>query len=390
MSGSTTNFDHINRDLLRQEHRSKWGKYDADVLPLWVADLDFPVAPPVARAIQDAVSSGYHMYPLASMYDQVNQAFADRCKKMLGQVVDPSLVLQVSELVQAMHTATFAFTEPGDGVLILTPIYPPFLGVPEQLDRRLVEHRMEVRNGTYTFDIEALRSLVEKERPKVFLLCNPHNPLGRAFSEVELRKLGDLAIEFDMVVIADEVHSELVFAPNKHVAFTMLGPEIAARTITISSASKSFSLASIRCAFMAFGSQVLKDSFHAKVSLGMLGKVPAIGLIGTLTAWEQGDEWFASCFAYLSANRTYVADRIAAIENISYINVEATYLAWLDLRAVGVPGVAAEHLLEFGRVALNEGPSFGTELEGYARLNFATSREILTEALDRIEAWAAR
>lgn len=122
----------------------------------------------------------------------------------------------------------------------------------------------------------------------------------------------------------------------------------------------------------------------------MLGKVPAVGLIGTLTAWQHGDEWFASCFEYISANRTYLAERLSSIKNISYISVEATYLAWLDLRAVGVPGVAAEHLLECGRVALNEGPTFGVELEGYARLNFATSREILTEALDRIEAWASK
>ena len=216
---SPYDMDDVDEMSLRASPSSKWNRYDADVLPAWVADMDFRVAAPIDSAIRSVADSGLHLYPKWSVYEDVALAYAERSRSRWGVEVDPGLVFKVSEIVQAMHTATLAFSEPGDGVLILTPIYPPFLAVPLDQRRVMVEHRMIARDRTYTFDFEMLRAQVEATRPKVFLLCNPHNPVGRVFSHAELRALSELVVEFDMVCVADEIHSDLVFAPNRHIAF---------------------------------------------------------------------------------------------------------------------------------------------------------------------------
>ena len=392
---SAYDFDHVDEAALRGSLSSKWNRHDPDVLPAWVADMDFRVAPAIDAAVRSIADSGLHLYPRWSTYEDVKLAYAERSRNRWGVEVDPSLVLTVSEVVQAMQAATLAFSDPGDGVLILTPIYPPFLAVPRDQRRPLVEHQMVERDGTYTFDHEVLRAQVEAARPKVFLLCNPHNPVGRVFTHAELGALRDLVVEFDMICVADEIHSDLVFEPHRHISFASLGPDVAARTITLTSASKAFNLAGLRCAVMGFGSASLKERFEAVIPEAVLGKPSAMGMVATVAAWRESDDWLDACLAHLDGNRRYLLGEVARrLPMVGCPEPEGTYLAWLDFgRVVGVVGASAdsvgERLRDEGRVALNEGQTFGAGLEAYARLNFATSRPILGRVLDRIEAWVA-
>jgi cysteine-S-conjugate beta-lyase len=379
---------------LRETISLKWGKHDPDVLPLWVADMDFPVASPIAAALESYVNKGFYGYPLHSYYDDLANAYCGWAARHYDVKIDPELVCSLTEVVQGMHALVHVFTELEDAVLLLTPIYPPFLKVLTEQQRRLVEYRMTVVDGRWSFDLLELRDLVARERPKMLMLCHPHNPLGRVFSADELAEIAVLCEEFDVLVVSDEIHADLVFAPHTHVPFASVGGA-AARTVTITAASKSFNLAGLRCAVMAFGSVALKEHFDKKFSSHILGVPSVAGILASITAWTEGDEWMADCLHYLDGNRRYAYERLLPLGLVSADRapiIEATYLQWLDFSSV-LPETeenVALKLIQQAQVALNEGPTFGTGLERNARLNLATSRSVLTEALNRLETWTAR
>jgi cysteine-S-conjugate beta-lyase len=372
----------------------KWRKHAPEVVPMWVADMDFAVAGPIAKTLESYVHKGFYGYPLHSYDRDVANSYCGWAKRHYGFEVDPELVRSLTEVVQGMHALVHVFTEPGDSVLLLTPIYPPFLGVLQDQHRRLVEYRMDVVDGRWSLDLEALLVLVERERPKMFMLCNPHNPLGRVFSAEELAGIATICEEFDALVVSDEIHADLVFAPYVHIPFASVsGASMPA--ITITAASKSFNLAGLRCAVMAFGSAALKDRFDRVFSSHILGKPSVAGMLATITAWTEGDAWLADCLQYLDGNRLYAYERLAALDLVGPDRapiIEATYLQWLDFSKV-VPETEeniAVLLCEQAKIALNEGPTFGTGLGRNARLNLATTRSNLAEALNRIETWTAK
>jgi cysteine-S-conjugate beta-lyase len=376
---------------LRESISLKWGKHAPDVLPLWVADMDFPVAPPIAAALDSYVSKGFFGYPLHSYYDDLANSYCAWAKRHYGVIVDPDLVCSLTEVVQGMHALVHVFTEPQDAVLLLTPIYPPFLNVLVEQQRRLVEYRMTVVDGRWSLDLSELRDLVARERPRMFILCHPHNPVGRVFSADELAGIVAICEEFDVLVVSDEIHADLVFAPRSHLPFASIAGA-SARTITITAASKSFNLAGLRCAVMAFGSPALKEHFDQRFSSDILGVPSVAGMLATITAWTVGDDWMAACLSHLDDNRRYAYERLLPLGLVSGDRapmIEATYLQWLDFSSV-VPESeenVALRLVQEARVALNEGPTFGTGLERNARLNLGTSRSILAEAINRIETW---
>jgi cysteine-S-conjugate beta-lyase len=261
---------------------------------------------------------------------------------------------------------------------------------------------MSVVDGRWHLDLDQLRKVIMRERPKMLMLCHPHNPTGRAFSLDELTAIASLCAEFDVLVVSDEIHADLLYQPLAHIPFASLSPEAAARTITITAASKSFNLAGLRCAVMAFGSLALRERFDRVFSSHILGVPSVMGMLASMVAWGEGVQWLDDCVTYLDGNRRYTFDRMLALGLAGSERApmsEATYLQWLDFS--GVPGVkallAADAdlnvsilLREQGKVALNEGPTFGTGLAQCARLNFGTSRSVLTEACNRIESWVSR
>lgn len=390
-------FAEVDIDRLRASRSIKWTKHPPDVIPAFIADMDFAPPPAISAALAEWLTDGFLGYPGWEYHRRVQVVASSYLHRRHAMVDDPSRLLLQTDVVQGMHAAMQVWSEPGDSILVLTPIYPPFLGVIGEQGRRLLEYRMTGQDGRYGFDVDALRSLVAEHRPPMLLLCNPHNPVGRVFTVDELTALAALAVEFDMVVVADEIHSELVLPGHRHVAFETLSEEARARTVTITSASKACNLAGLRTAMLVFGSMALRQKFDARFSSHLLGVVSVPGMVAMETAWSDPsvEDWQAACVRALAERANQFRAGISAgAPELQLVPLEGTYLAWVDFSAVvrsyGAGESVATHLLTEARVALSEGPSFGAGLEKFGRVNLATSPALVDEIVARIVGWVDR
>lgn len=370
-------------DRLRSKRGIKWSRYGGDVIGAWVADMDFPVAPAIQEAIDEIQADNEFGYPALDAGLAVREAFADWMKREHRWRIDPDDTILLGDVLQAMHAAILRFSEPGDGLIVQTPIYPPFLGAVSANDRRLDENPL-IRDTTgYGIDFDQLRAVIDK-RTKMLLLCNPHNPTGRAFSRKELKKLAAIALEHDLIVVSDEIHMDLVYPELRHIPFASLGPEIAARTITLSAATKSFNIAGLRCAIAHFGSPELRREFSG-INLRLFGTPSIVGLAATRAAWRSGKEWLSLVREQLDENRQRVEIFLSAnLPEIGFHMPEATYLAWLDCTAVELNESPQEFFLRQAKVGLNPGSDFSSSTDKFARLNFATTPAVLNEILNRM------
>lgn len=358
----------------------KWHEFADDVLPAWVADMDFPVAEPIQRTLRRMVEDSDVGYPINMQPSHLPSVFAERVRRTWNWNVNPELVEVITDVVQGLYIGVETLSEPGDGVLIQTPVYPPFLRIAPHTKRRSV---ISPYTADSQIDFDALRAAID-DTTRVFLLCNPQNPTGRAFSADELQRLAEIAIEHDLVVLADEIHGDLVYDGRTHVPFATLGPEIEARTITFTSATKAFNIAGLRCAVAVMGSPELKQRFNA-IHRNIRGGSNAPGLAATRVAWTECEDWLVEVRAYLQANRDFVADFVRdQMPGIRQAKPEATYLAWLDCRDLDLPLAPERWFLEKAKVGLSAGPNFGEAGQGFVRVNFATARNILTEVLERM------
>ena len=372
-------------ETLRRRRGAKWHVHDPDVLPAWLAEMDFAVAEPVQRAIARVVDEGDYGYPRRTGADRVEAAFARRMHERFGWAADPALVVPVADLVQALVAAVVAFSEPGEGVVVQTPIYPPFLHAIAGSGRRRVLNPLVDDGRRLAVDPDGLARAVDAGT-RMVLLCNPHNPSGRVLERAELEAIGRVAVERDLVVVADEVHCDLVYPGARHVPLAKLGESVAARTVTINSATKSFNIPGLRCGVMHFGSDALLRRFRATFPDRLLGSVGTPGVDATVAAWREGQPWLDAVMELLRANR----DRLAAWADgegpgVRHHRPEATYLAWLDCAGLATPGAGPRRFfLDEARVALHGGPEFGPGGETCVRLTFATSPAILEELLGRM------
>src|SRR5216683_7217168 len=386
-STETISFE-LSQSALQARRNAKWNQYDADIIPAFVADMDFAVAAPIQAAIERIVRDGDYGYPLRNgdKADRlVANAFAMRMKSRFGWEVSPDLVVPMADLVQGTYAPILAFSDPGDGVVLQVPNYPPFRDAIATTERQLLPLPMREAGTRYVFDMAELAKLVDK-RTRVFILCNPQNPTGRVFARDELLALGQFAIERDLIVVSDEIHSDLTYPGHQHIPFASLGPDIAARTVTINSATKSFNIPGLRCAVVAFGSDALLDRFRRAFPDRLLGMVGVAGVDATVAAWREGQPWLDAVMEVLRINRERVGAWTAALAGaIRHHPPEATFLAWLDCGTLPLGEAAPQQFfLERARVALNSGADFGPGGETYVRLNFATSPAILDEVLARM------
>lgn len=369
---------------LRARQGIKWNAYPDDVLPAWVADMDLPQATPIREALRTAIDSGDLGYPVRASQHPMRGAFCAWVARRHGWQVDETRVEPLTDVVQGLYYALELFSERGEGAVIFTPIYPPFLEAASDTGRRAVLQPLLHTAGGYEIDFDALQSALQPDT-RLLMLCNPHNPTGRAFTRSELERLADVAERHDLTVVSDEIHADLVLDETPHVPFATLGPQAAARTITLMSASKAFNIAGLRCAVAVFGSEALQQRFNT-IPWHQRGAVSSLGLLASKVAWEQGEAWLDGTLSYLRGNRAIVAEHVARrMPTIGHVPPQATYLAWMDCRSLGLNEPAADFFLEHGRVALSDGGRFGTPGEGFVRLNFATSREILAGILERMD-----
>jgi cystathionine beta-lyase len=370
---------------MRSRRGVKWRRYGEDVLPAWIADMDFAVAEPVRRALARLVEEGDFSYPAREGDEGLQAAFARRMLTRFGWEVDPERVVPVADLVQAAVASVVAFTDPGDGVVVQTPVYPPFLTMIDGTGRRRVVDRLVDDGRRLALDPASLEAAVDAGT-RLLLLCNPHNPSGRAFEREELEAVARVAVEHDLVVVSDEVHCDLVYPGSRHVVLATLGPEVAARTVTINSATKSFNIPGLRCGVVHFGSGELLARFRRALPWRLLGTVGVAGVDATVAAWREGQPWLDEVMELLRTNRDRVAAWAAGLAPaIGHHTPEATFLAWLDCAGVGGGGARPrDFFLERARVALHPGAEFGPGGETCVRLNFATSPAILEELLGRM------
>lgn len=381
--------DSLTAAEMHRSSRIKWRLFGDEVLPAWVADMDFPVAPPIHRAICDLVGRhdfGYHIVPLSP---HLRAALVSRMAERFSWQIDPERIVPLVNLLQGLDLSVLLHSRRGEGVVLQTPLYPPFLAAVKGSGRRVDESTLVRGTHRYQIDFDHLRAALQPDT-RLILLCNPHNPTGRAFEREELLALGELALEHDLIVVSDEIHADLTFPERRHVPFATLGPELAERTITLTSATKSFNLAGLPCAFAVCGSDRLQQPFQ-DLPPHALGHPGILDDAATYTAWTEGQPWLDVVLAYLLENRDLVMDFFASqIPDLRVLTPEATYMAWLDCRELELPADPSGFFLEHGRVALTGGNEFGTPGKGFARINFATSRTILLEILERMEAAVRR
>ena len=367
-------------ERLRSLTCAKWNWHDRDVLPAWVADMDLPPVPAAVDAVRALVERGDFGYNNAAEC-QLSAAWAAWQERHFGWKPDERCVRVFCDVMQGVESTVWLHTEPGDGVVVFTPVYPPFLKTVAKAGRVVVDCPLDPDG--WRLDPERLASVVD-DRTRAVLLCNPHNPTGRAFSRDELEAIARVAEERDLLVISDEIWADLRHPGATHIPMATVSDEVAARTMTITAASKSFNLAGLRCAIAHNGHAGLRRKFAA-VPSHVFGAVGSPGAEASLAAWTSGEPWLDSTRAHLTEQRDHLARRLAAEAPAVRFDVpEATYLAWLDLRQTALGPDPAATLLESARVALSSGLDFGPEGTGFARLNFATTQTILDAILDRI------
>ncbi len=375
-------FSEVTVAQLRKKRGVKWTKYGPDALGAWVADMDFPVAEPIRAALDSALDRGDYGYAFKSKEGPIPALFAARAKRLYGWDVAPDRVEGLCDVVQGLYVTISNFSQPGDGVATFTPVYPPFLTSVEELGRRLVQHELK-RTDDYQLDVERLERDLDPDT-RLLLLCNPHNPTGRVFSRAELESVAQLALRKNLIVLADEIHADLVYSGHEHIPFASLSPEIAARTITMTSATKSYNIAGLRYAVVIFGSQALQDRYNQTPDR-LRGGINSFGVLATEAAWRDCDDWFAQLRRYLEGNRDYAMDFIAKeLPEIEVRRPEATFLSWLDCTNVSLNPDPHAFFLERAGVGLSDGADFGQGGANNVRLNFATSRTILTQILTQM------
>jgi cystathionine beta-lyase len=350
--------------------------------------MDYPAPRPVRQALSRLASSGDLGYPRADRAALLEEKWAARMAQRYSWSPAPGHVRVFFDLIQIVQVVTHLATSPGDGVLLFTPAYPPFPHTIESMGRRLLAAPV-VDDGTgWSFDMGTAADLAAQA--KILLLVNPHNPTGRRLARSELLALGDLVLRHNLIVISDEIHADLgVAGPAAHVPFASLSDELAQRTLTLYSASKSYNLGGMGCAIAHVGHTGLERQL-ADLPSHLLGGAGVAAVAATLAAWSvEGDAWLERCVARLADNRRILGDWLAgegAASGVHGYPPEATYLSWLDFRPAGLGADPAAWLLERARVMLSSGLSFGPGGPGFARLNFATSPGLLREILGRISA----
>jgi cystathionine beta-lyase len=369
----------------RSTDSNKWRKFPADVLPLWVADMDFPSPPAVVRALHVRVDHGFFGY-LADP-NELPGVVAERVAKRYGWRIGPEAVVSLPGVIAGFNQALRALTAPGEGMLVQTPVYPPILRSAGNHGLRRDEHALtRGADGRYTVDLDAFAAALRADT-KVFLLCNPHNPVGRSYGRAELEGMAAACLRRDVFIVADEIHCDLLLDGRQHVPIASLAPEIEQRTITLMAPSKTFNLPGLKCAVAIIPNAALRERFAAAAA-DLVAKINVLGYTAALAAYREGDAWLEALLGYLEANRDFLVRQVrATLPGVAVAPPEATYLAWLDCRnATAAAGNPYTFFLERARVALNDGTTFGPGGAGFVRLNFACPRALLAEGLERMRA----
>lgn len=375
----------LSENLLRSRRNAKW-TVSPGVLPAPVAEMDFRAEPHVDAALRklvDLQDFGYPKRHTERPEFTISEAFAGRMARLYDWQISAATIQPVTDLVQAKFAAIYALSKPGDGVIVQVPAYSPFFSAVSETGRTLLKMRMVLQGGQYRPDLDQLAELAPQAR--ILTICNPHNPTGRVFTREELLAMAEIAIRHNLIILSDEIHSDIVFDGARHIPIASLSAEIAARTVTLNSPTKGFNIPGLRAGIMHFGTAELRARFHAALPRKMLGQISVFGIEAAVAAWTEGDDWLDGVMRELTARR----DRLCAVlraetPELILPTPEATYLAWVDCSALGLNQPAADFFRERCKVAFSGGDEFDPgHGESYIRINFATGEHILDRILQR-------
>lgn len=356
----------------------KWEKYaGTDIIPLWVADMDFRAPPEVLAALHRRVDHGVFGYTKPP--GELNETVVRMLSRQFDWRVDEAWLIWLPGLVTGLNVACRAVGREGEAVATLTPVYPPFLSAPLHSGRRVVKVPLVEENNRWWVDVDRVEAALTPDT-RLLLLCNPHNPVGRVLRRSELAALAELCLAHDLVICSDEIHCGLLLdAEKEHVPTATLGAEIADRTITLMAPSKTFNLPGLGCSFAVIPSEQLRRRFRQAMA-GIVPMINAFGYEGALAAYRHGGPWQAALIDYLRDNRGRVQKAVSGMDRLSMAPVEATYLAWIDVRRSGLDHPVA-HFEKYG-IGLQDGAEF--DGGGFVRLNFGCPASLLEEALRRM------
>jgi cysteine-S-conjugate beta-lyase len=369
-------------DTLRTRKSYKWRTYPGDVLPSFVAEMDFDLAEPIKEAVHATMAASDCGYPHVG---ELGAAFAEFAAARLGWSPDPGLVYAIPDVMTGIVEIIQQMTPPGSGVVLNPPVYPPFLYRLAQIDRIVVEAPLRrADDGSYDLDMDAIERALDDERVSAYLLCSPHNPVGRVWSASQLTAVADACQQRGTVLVVDEIHGPLVLPGARFVPFLSLDHPLAERTIALSSASKAWNIPGLKCGLAVAGgtegAAVLTERWE-----GLLAS--HVGVQGTVAAFRHGLPWLDALLGQLDQNRQQLTKLLAEqLPAVGYRPPEGSFLAWLDCRELGLGRDPAATFLAAGRVALSPGADFGVQGNGFARLNIGTSPELVTEAVRRMAA----
>jgi cystathionine beta-lyase len=365
---------------LRRRTSEKWVEYPADVLPLFVAEMDYPLAPVIAAAITERVALSDTGYVASAL--PVGEALAGFARRRWGWNVDPTFVRTTTDVSVCIVESLRRVIRPGDGVVINPPVYPPFFHLVSEAGGTVVEVPLLDDGATSSLDLDGIDAAFAAGA-RALLLCNPQNPLGLVHSADSLASLAELAAKYDVTVVSDEIHSLLTHSTATFTPFLSVSDAAREHGIAVTSASKAFNLAGVKCAIMVAASdRSLRRLDEMSVEVGW--RTSILGLHATVAALTAGDDWLDGTLDAIEESKRLLGELLAAeLPDVGFRAPDATYLAWLDFRALGWGDDPSIHALA-AKVALNPGPDFGSQGRGFARLNFACSREVLTEAIHRL------
>jgi cystathionine beta-lyase len=365
----------------------KWAEHvigGKNVLPLWVADMDFKCPKPVVDAMVKTAEHGIFGYN--ERPDSYYKAIIDWNKKRNDWKIEKDWIVFSHGVVPALSFSVETFCKPGDKVIIQSPVYHPFYRVVTNNGCQVVKNPLKEKNGYYEMDFEQLEAQLKDPRVRLFFLCNPHNPVGRVWKLEELKRLGQLCIENNVLVVSDEIHSDLIFSGHKHIPFANISEEFKDNSIILTAPSKTFNIAGLQVSNIIVPNPQLRQRLAQTIQRWNVSSTNVFGIVAATAAYEEGEEWLEQLLKYLEENADYIGTFLKEeLPEVKYIKPEGTYLAWLDFRAIEKDYMKLESFLQKrARVFLNQGHIFGDEGNGFVRVNFACPKSVLEEALKRI------
>ena len=368
------------------DYKERFAGLDTEgLLPMWIADMDFRAPQPVIDALENRIRHGIFGYNCKP--DSFYNAIINWVKRRYVWEIKKDWVVFTPGVIPGFTIAIQALTQPGDGIIIQTPVYYPFANSIENNGRVIKNNKLRIKNGRYEMDFEDLKEKARDPKTKLLILSNPHNPVGRVWTSEELKKLADICLENDIKIVSDEIHGDIIFRGHKHIPLSSLGKEVADITITTCSPSKTFNVAGLQTAYMVIPSDSIREQFNKQLTANRIFNISALGQVTLEAAYNDSEDYLIQLLDYLEANLDYMEKFIRdELKNIKLYRPEGTYLVWLDFKGTGMRNDEIKRfIIEKAKIAVDQGDWFGEGGEGFARFNIACPRSTLERAMNQLK-----